>query len=127
MDSIQLEVIYPLPQSWGFCLTCEVMLDRAELGDGPYERGLEEYPADWQEEYQRLASLFVNLSSKYGDNVLIRVIDPRTVQGMISALRHRVRRYPAFIVQGTPAFSGWDEERLLSLLDNAGAVPEVGG
>jgi len=48
MQPVQVEVISPIPEVWGICLTCEAMMARANLGKAPYARGLEEYPPDWQ-------------------------------------------------------------------------------
>jgi hypothetical protein len=67
MPPVQVDVISPLPEGWGICLTCEAMMARANLGKAPYERGLEEYPAEWREDFQRLSALILDLAARYGD------------------------------------------------------------
>ncbi|MDO9130102.1 MAG: hypothetical protein Q7U34_09575 [Anaerolineales bacterium] len=108
MQPVQVEVISPLPQGWGICLTCEAMMARANMDKAPYERGLDEYPPDWQEDFQRLSALILDLAARYGDRILIRIWDPRSLQWMFKSIRYGVRRYPTFIVEGRKKIAGWD-------------------
>jgi hypothetical protein len=117
MRPVQVEVISPLPEGWGMCLTCETMMARAGMDKAPYERGLEEYPPEWQEDFRRLSALILDLAARYGENILIRIWDPRSLQGMFKSIRYGARRYPAFIIDGRKKITGWDaaaiEEALL--------------
>jgi hypothetical protein len=36
---------------------------------------------------------------------------------MYKSLRHRIRKYPAFIVEGKEMYSGWDKNQMEDLLD----------
>jgi len=108
---ILIDVIAPLPEGWGICVSCEMMLARANLDTAPTERGLDEYPPDWQADFHRLSDVVIDLSARYGDRVLIRLWDPRSLQGMWKSLRHGVRRYPTFLVQGRK-ISGLDSVQL---------------
>ena len=69
-------------------------------------------PPEWQADFHRLSALIFDLADRYGDRVLIRVYDPRSLQGLIKAMRHGVRRYPTFIVAGRTKIAGWDETAL---------------
>ncbi len=109
MKPIQVEVISPIPEGWGVCMSCEMLIARANLGDAPHERGIDEYPPEWQEEFQRLSSLILDLATKYGDRVLIRIWDPRSLQGLVKSIRHGVRRYPTFVIDHRIKVTGWDE------------------
>jgi len=120
MQPVQVEVISPLPEGWGICLTCEAMMARANLGKAPYERGLEEYPAEWREDFQRLSALILNLAARYGDRILIRIWDPRSLQGMFKSIRHGVRRYPTFVVKGHEKVTGLDAALLEQVLRSQG-------
>ena len=97
---------------------------RANLDKAPAERGLDEYPPEWQAEFHRLSDLILDLASRYGDRVLIRVWDPRSLQGMWKSIRHGVRRYPTFVVAGHK-ISGWDTVSLEQVLATA-LGPEQG-
>ena len=79
---------------------------RANLDQAPHERGLDEYPPEWQEEFQRLSDVILNLSNRYQDSILIQIWDPRSLQGLIKSIRYWVRRYPTFIVEGQEKVTG---------------------
>ena len=95
---------------------------RADLDQAPPDRGLDEYPPEWQADFQRLSALIYGLSARYGDHVRIRIVDPRAWQGLIKALRYRVRTYPTFVVGGHTRIVGWDEPALERALASAGAT-----
>lgn len=109
---VHIEVIMPLPEGWGICLSCEMLMARAQMDKAPYERGLDEYPPEWKEDFQRFSTLIENLSFRYGDDVLIRIFDPRSVQGLWKSLRYGVRSYPTFIFEKSEKICGWDEGAL---------------
>ena len=96
---------------------------RANLDQAPYERGLDEYPPEWQAEFQRLSDAVMDLSDRYQENILIHIWDPRSLQGLVKSIRYWVRRYPTFIVQGQKKVTGWDLEQLERLILSAGAAP----
>jgi hypothetical protein len=122
MQPVQVDVISPLPEDWGLCSSCEMLIAQAGLGQAPTERGLDEYPPEWQADFRRLSALIFDLTSRYGDHVQIHVYDPRSLQGLIKALRHGVRRYPTFVVGGRARVVGWDQAALERALQAAGAT-----
>jgi hypothetical protein len=116
MRPIQIEVIAPVWEGYNLCSTCELLFHEADLDGGPMERGLEEYPADWIQDYQRLSDWLADLSARYGGRILIRVIDPQSVEGFFKCLRHWVRRYPTFLVDGRKELTGWNRQALEAAL-----------
>ena len=122
MSTVHIDVISPLPEGWGICLSCEMLMARANLDQAPHERGLEEYPPEWQEEFQRLSDIVMDLSNRYQDSILIRIWDPRSLQGLMKSIRHWVRRYPTFVVEGQNKVTGWDVEQLEQYIMTAGGV-----
>ena len=80
---------------------------------------LNEYPSDLLEDERRLAHWVWDLSDRYGDRLRIRVIDPQSGLGFYKCLRHWVRRYPAFIIEGRKRHVGWDREELEAALHEA--------
>lgn len=116
MKPIRLEVIAPTFQGLGICTACELVLAQAEMGESPLERGLSEYPEDWQEELRRLSDWVYELAGRYGDQILIKVIDPQSPEGLLKGLRYWVRRYPTWIVDGKQRVVGWDREALEAAL-----------
>lgn len=120
MTPVAVDVFYPVPEGWGLCQACEVMLARADLGQAPPQRGLEELPPEWQADFERLSALIFGLADRYRDQILIRVHDPRSLPGLFKALRHGVHRYPTFVVAGRTKIAGWDTEGLMQALTAAG-------
>lgn len=117
MKPTRLEVIAPTFEGLGICSVCELVLAEAEVGKSPLERGLSEYPEDWQADVRRLADWVYDFSDRYGDQILIKVIDPQSPEGLLKSLRHWVRRYPTWIVNGRHRIVGWDREALEAALD----------
>ncbi len=122
MIPVQVEVITPLPEGWGICLTCEALIAQAKMDKAPHERDLDEYPPEWQADYQRFSDAILDLSLRYGDSVMIRIWDPRSLQGLFKAIRYGVHRYPTFIVDRHKKVVGLDTSKLNESLQAAGAV-----
>jgi hypothetical protein len=112
---VSIEVISLLPEGWGVCLSCEILMARANLDKAPHERGIEEYPPEWQEEFQKLTEFILDLSTRYGDSVYIRIFDPRSLQGLWKSIKYGIHRYPTFIIEKKKKVSGLDKD----VLDNA--------
>ena len=125
MLPVNVEVITPLPEGWGICVTCEMLIADADIDKPPHERGLDEYPAEWQEEFQRFSDLVLDLSARYDDTVLIRIFDPRSLQGLWKSIRYGVRRYPTFIINGKKKVAGWDVNQIDTALQAAGAHSQL--
>lgn len=67
----------------------------------------------------RLMRFLDRLREEFGTGVVVHVIEPLSFAWMLRVLRHRPRRYPAFIVGGREVVSGGDEHvvaRIASLL-----------
>lgn len=90
------------------CTSCEMLMVQANLGQAPHERGLDEYPPDWQEEFKRLSSTIFDLADRFQNEVQIRIWDPRSLQGLLKSIRYGVRRYPTFIVNRRRKVTGWE-------------------
>jgi hypothetical protein len=125
MNTVHVDVISPLPEGWGICLSCEMLMARANLDQAPHERGLDEYPPEWQAEFQRLSDVVLDLSTRYQDNILIQIWDPRSLQGLMKSIRYWVRRYPTFIVEGREKVTGWNVEQLEQQIVAAGGIPQA--
>jgi hypothetical protein len=112
MKPLHVDVITPTVQRLALCSTCELFLGEAGVAEDPAQGALAEYPQEWQEEYRRLSDWVYELADRYGDQILIKVIDPQSAEGLFKSLRHRVRRYPTWIVDGTTRVVGWDRAAL---------------
>jgi len=126
MAPVQVEVIMPLPEGWGVCLFCEMLAAQAGMDKGPHERGLDEYPSEWLAEFRHFSEVMFDLSLRYGDTVIFRIFDPRSLQGLFKAIRYGIHRYPAFIIKGSRKFIGMDTPPLEQALQASGAVVQNG-
>ena len=98
---------------------CESLYDLGGLGQKVHTNIRSQYPSDLLEDERRLADWVWELCDRYGDRLLIRVIDPQSGLGFYKCLRHWVRRYPAFIIGGRKRYVGWDREELEAVLQEA--------
>jgi hypothetical protein len=80
---------------------------------------MQEYPPELLQDHIRLSDWVVELSGRYGAGIQMRVIDPQSALGFFKCLRHRVRKYPTFIVNGKAKYTGWDKQALEVLLQQA--------
>jgi len=78
---------------------------------------LGEYPQDLLEEHQQLSTLVVELINRFQDGITIHIIDPQSLQGIFKSIRYRVRKYPAFIIDGNELILGWDRAALDSAIE----------
>jgi hypothetical protein len=98
------------------CSSCELVLSEIGVGERPAQQALEEYPQEWQDEVRRLSDWVYDLAERYGEGILIKVIDPQSFEGLAKSLRYRVRQYPTWIVNGKNRVVGWDHQALEAAL-----------
>jgi hypothetical protein len=116
---VRLDVIAPLVEGLGMCTSCELVLSGAGVTDNQRQHALDEYPQEWQEETRRLTDWVHDLAERHGDEILIKVLDPRSPEGLLKSVRHRVRRYPTWLVEGRDRVVGWDREALDGAIEHA--------
>ena len=107
------------------CNSCELIMANANPDQVPYARGLDEYPPDWQADFHHLSDIIMSLSERYQSGILIRIWDPRSLQGLWKSIRYGVRRYPAFIIDGRSKVTGWDAAQLEQIIQAAGVIPQT--
>jgi hypothetical protein len=69
---------------------------------------INEYPEDVKAEFLRVSEWIRSARKRYGNRILIRLVDPQSVGGMWKVLRHRIRRYPTFFVDRAERIIGWE-------------------
>ena len=116
MSRVSVQVIAPVLTNFFHCMHCEQVFDQAGIGRQVHQEELDQYPKDIKEEASRLASLLLDLSQRYGNQIHIQVIDPQSPEGLWKSVRYWVRKYPTFIVNGREKVVGWDQVALDALL-----------
>ena len=117
MKPILLEIVTNVVTFLDHCRRCQVLFDQSGLDEKLHRKEMEEYPPDLKEEYLKLSDWIRELTRLYKHRLLVRVIDAQSPLGIYKSLRHRIRTYPAFIVEGKETYSGWDKGQLENLLD----------
>ena len=117
MKPIQLEIVTKVVTFFDHCRSCQILFNQSGLDEKIHQKEMEEYPPDLKEEYLKLSDWIRELTRLYKHRLLIRVIDVQSPLGFYKSLRHRIRTYPAFIVEGKETYTGWDKSQLESLLD----------
>jgi hypothetical protein len=117
MKPILLEIVTQVITSYGQCRRCEVVFDEVGLNKKFHQKEADEYPQDLKEESAKLSDWVRELTRLYKHRLCIRLIDVQSLVGVYKSLRHRIRKYPAFIIEGKEVYTGWDKNQLESLLD----------
>lgn len=122
MPTIDVEVIAPLVAGMKHCQSCQVFIDDADISKRIQDEELKSYPEEMWRDYARLSQMVRDLTGRYGNQVRIVLIDPHSPMGLWKSLRHWVRTYPTFIVNGGAKYTGWDVTALDPLLRAGGAT-----
>ncbi len=69
---------------------------------------INEYPEDLKAEYVRLSQWVRDTRTVHGQQVVVRILDPQSLAGFWKVLRHRIRRFPTFFVDGVEKVVGWE-------------------
>ncbi len=117
MKPILLEILTRAITSYDTCRNCKVIFDKTGLDKKLRQGEIEEYPSDLREDNAKLSDWIRELSRLYKHRLRINLIDVQSLLGFYKSLRHRIRTYPAFIVERKEAYSGWDRSRVEEILD----------
>jgi hypothetical protein len=117
MRPILLEIVSKVLTTFDHCRHCEIFFDQAGLNKKFHQNEMDEYPSDLKEEYVKLSDWIRELRRLYKHRLLIKFIDIQSPLGIYKALRHRIRTYPTFIIEGKETYAGWDKNHLEDLLD----------
>ena len=117
MKTISLEVVSNFLTTYSHCSRCEVVFRESGLGKEANKGDIEDYPAELKEEILELSEGLGELKQLYKHRIEIRLTDAQSPRGMYKSLRHRLRQYPAFIIEKKDVCIGWNRERIEELVD----------
>lgn len=78
-------------------------------------------PDDLAEDFHRLSQWAHALPERFGPKVTLRLVDVASMEGFFKSLIHRLRRYPAFVVNGK-RYVGSDFGRVDALISESLAI-----
>ena len=118
MRPVRVEVITYAPTVFRHCQHCEVAFAGVGLGERIHRAEAKDaLPDDLIAEFQRVSDWLHGLVERLGPRVSVSVIDAASIEGVWKSLRHRVRRYPAVVVDGEERRVGNDFAAVDALID----------
>jgi hypothetical protein len=118
MKPILLEVIAPMLSTIEMnCRPCRFMFDTVGIGSKYRRTSASEYPEEWRQAVGHLSDWICTMSNLYRHRIKIKVIDAQSPLGLWMQLRHRLFRFPAFVVDKKRTYIGWDAQQLEALID----------
>jgi hypothetical protein len=126
MQPVNVTVVTYAPTIFRHCQHCEVAFQGVGLGERIHrEEAKDALPADLLDDFQRVSDWVHDLLERHGRGVSVSVVDAASMEGVWKSLRHRVRRYPAVIVDGREAAIGSDFRAADALIDERLSQPSV--
>ncbi len=74
---------------------------------------------EWSEaraDQYRLWLLLDQVSARFRGQITIYIVEPLSLQGIARVLRHRIGRFPTFLIGGQEKYTGWDHEEVSRLI-----------
>ena len=105
MKPILVEVVAYAPTGFYHCQHCEIVFKEQGVGNKIHAEQLQSaLPSDMMRDYEQVSRWVNAIVDRYGEQVAIKVIDAASIEGFWASLRHRLRQYPAVIVEGKEKF-----------------------
>ena len=118
MNTVLIEIVAPMLSSVEMnCRRCNFVFDYLGLQNKYRNDCVAEYPEEWKEAVGYVSGWIKEILKLYRHRVRIRVIDAQSPLGLWKQIRHRVFRFPAFIIDKKSTYIGWDPRRLEVLID----------
>jgi hypothetical protein len=103
---MRIEIVAYAPSEFFHCMHCEFVWGAAGVGRAIHaEQRASSLPSDLAEQYDRIGQWVQGLVERHGAKLDLRIVDAASPEGLFKALRHRLWRFPAVIVDGK-AYSG---------------------
>jgi hypothetical protein len=123
MQPLSVQVIAYAPTIFRHCQHCEVAFAGLGFGERIHrDEARDALPADLLDDFQRVSDWVHQVLERHGPAVKVSVIDAASIEGVWTAMRHRVRQFPTVIIDGqarrldadASSLDGLIEERLRS-------------
>jgi hypothetical protein len=109
---IDVEVVAHVTGSMNHCDHCQVFIDGVGIGDQIHQQDIQSYPEEFIRDWQRVSDWVLDLAATFPGQLVIRITDAQSMQGLWKSLTKGVRKYPTFIVDGEEKYHGWEAEAL---------------
>ncbi len=127
MKPVPVQVIAYAPTAFYHCQHCELTFQEVGIGERlRRQEAAESLPDDLGREFQTLSDWVRGVVERHGPRVHVKVIDAASIEGFLASLRHRVRRYPAVIVDGSTKRVGSDLRAAEPIIDRHVSIGSAG-
>ncbi len=115
---MQVEILTYAPTEFYHCQHCEFVWNSVGVG-GPIrdDQRHDRLPPELEAELTDIASWVAEAQARYGERLSVKLVDVASIEGVFKAVRHRLRRFPAFIVDGDERISGFNRDQLDTALE----------
>lgn len=104
---LMVEIIAYAPTAFYHCTHCEVAWREMGATNRIHEEQTESsLPPDLIREYQAVSDWVQEMFRIHCDQLVVKVIDAASLEGVFKALRYNVHRYPAVVVEQKSRFIG---------------------
>ncbi len=108
-EPLLVEIIAYAPTAFYHCTHCEVAFREMGKSNRVHEEQLESsLPEDLAQDYQAISDWVKEMFRVHCDQLIIKVIDAASIEGVYKSLRYNARRYPAVIVDRQSRFTSRD-------------------
>ncbi len=102
-----VEILAYAPTAFYHCMHCEVVWHEMGASQQVHQEQLEtSLPRDLAQDYQKISDWVAQVFDRYGDQIVVKVIDAASLEGFAKSLRYGVRTYPTVIVDHKKRFMG---------------------
>lgn len=122
-NPVAIEVVTCTPTTFIQCWGCETAFGLGDLTTKIHNEQLNAFPDEWKREAAILAGWTQRLRQRFGRRVRVRLVDAMSLRGFWLTLRHKIHRYPVFIIGGHARLVGLDVDRVDTLIAAALASP----
>jgi hypothetical protein len=123
MKPVSVQIIAYAPTAFYHCQHCELTFKEMGFGDRlRRQEAAESLPDDLARDFQAVSDWVHGLLARHRGRVRVDVLDAASIAGFVASLRHRVRRYPAVIVDGRREQTGLDFTAVDPVIDRKVAM-----
>ena len=106
---VKVEIVAYAPTAFYHCTHCEIVWNQTGFSRNVRsEQAKSALPDDLARDYQAVSDWVRLTFARHGEAVIVKVIDAASIDGFLKVARHRLRTFPAVIVEGRELFSGPD-------------------
>jgi hypothetical protein len=115
---VEIEVVTYTPTVFYHCQHCEIAFRETSLGNRVQrEEARDSLPDDLREQFQDMSDWIHGLFERFENRIAVKVVDAASIEGVWKSLRHRLRKYPAVMVDGKQTNVGGDFRALDSMIE----------